>query len=298
MTSGFRWGARLSAAAVLAGLCWAASSSVADADSPGAAVDRADRTGVAAASGASAARADTRAGQRRDSAKPPVKLAPKPAARPAQTPGGAVDPLRGFFGNGSATNPNGGLIWGHGYSWTAETCPTGPCAGGNAGLFGNGGDGYNGGRGGSAGLFGNGGDGGDALTPGGDGGDGGVGGLFVGSGGRGGNGAPGAIGQADGAAGAGGDTGLLSVWGSEGTGGVPGGTEGDSGGDLVGPDDRDLEGLTGLGEADAGALATDRGYVVRVVARDGEFYQVTMDYRYDRINFVIENGIVVQASIG
>lgn len=290
--SGFRWGA----AAVLAGLCWAGSSAVADADSPGAGADRigrADRTGESSA---------PRHSQRRDSPKPAPKPATRPAIRPAQTPAGPVDPLRGFFGNGSADRPNGGLIWGDGYSWTPETCPAGPCVGGNAGLFGNGGNGYNGGRGGSAGLFGEGGDGGDALTPGGDGGDGGPGGLFGGSGGRGGDGAAGAIGQADGAAGAGGGTGLFSVWGSEGTGGVPGDTEGDPGGDpggdLVGPDEGDLEGLTGLGEADAGALARDRGYVVRVVARDGEFYQVTMDYRYDRINFVIENGIVVQASIG
>ena len=211
-------------------------------------------------------------------------------------------PLRGFFGDGTAQNPNAGVIWGNGYSWTPETCPSGPCAGGNAGLFGNGGDGYNGGRGGSAGWFGDGGDGGDALSPGGDGGDGGPGGLFVGSGGRGGDGAAGAVGQADGSAGEGGSPGLLSVWGGEGPDGVPGAIGDDSGddpgGDLEAPDDRDLDGLTGLAEADAEALARDRGYVVRVVARDGEWFQVTADYRYDRINFVIENGIVVQASIG
>lgn len=93
--------------------------------------------------------------------------------------GPVADFLRIFFGNGTADNPNGGLLIGDGYSWTAESC-TGvqACTGGNAGLIGSGGSGWNGGAGGSAGWIGNGGDGGNAYVPGRDGGDGGAGGLL------------------------------------------------------------------------------------------------------------------------
>lgn len=99
--------------------------------------------------------------------------------------------LRIFVGNGTADNPNGGLLIGNGYSWTADTC-TGfdPCNGGNGGLIGSGGAGYNGGNGGSAGWFGFGGSGGAGVA-GGNGGSGGRGGLLFGSGGNGGAGGDG-----------------------------------------------------------------------------------------------------------
>ena len=81
-----------------------------------------------------------------------------------------------FFGNGTAEHPDAGLIFGNGFSWDASTCTGGRvCDGGKAGLFGNGGNGYNGGKGGSAGWFGNGGDGSVSLD-----------GTVVGTGGRGG----------------------------------------------------------------------------------------------------------------
>ena len=140
--------------------------------------------------------------------------------------------LRVFFGNGTADNPNGGLLIGSGYSWTAVTCSGfDPCNGGNGGVIGSGGDGYNGGDGGSAGWFGWGGAGG-AGVPGGNGGRGGRGGLLFGSGG---NGGAGGDGGADGEStllagngGAGGDTGLLSLWGRGGNGG-DGGAGGEAG---------------------------------------------------------------------
>jgi hypothetical protein len=53
-----------------------------------------------------------------------------------------------------------------------------------------------------------------------------------------------------------------------------------------------------LSESDAEAAAGELGLTVRVVARDGEFFAVTKDYRTDRVNFVIENGVVIKASIG
>ena len=65
-----------------------------------------------------------------------------------------------------------------------------------------------------------------------------------------------------------------------------------------GTDDDVLDGLTGLSESDAGAAAGELGLTVRVVARDGEYFPVTKDYRTDRVNFVVEDGVVVEAKIG
>lgn len=130
-----------------------------------------------------------------------------------------------FFGNGTAASPNGGIIAGNGYSWTADTCTQGTaCTGGNGGIFGNGGNGYNGGSGGSAGWFGNGGSGGAALTAGGSGGNGGAGGLFLGNGGAGGAGGVGRTGKAGSSGSRGGGAGQVGA--AAGAGGV-GGNGGD-----------------------------------------------------------------------
>lgn len=65
------------------------------------------------------------------------------------------------------------------------------------------------------------------------------------------------------------------------------------------PDGADfLDELTGLSETDAAAVAAEKGLTVRIVARDGEHYMVTMDYRIDRVNFTVENGVVVEANVG
>jgi hypothetical protein len=56
--------------------------------------------------------------------------------------------------------------------------------------------------------------------------------------------------------------------------------------------------FVGLKEAEARTAAEEEGYRVRITARDGEHFMVTMDYCTDRINFNIENNIVVCASIG
>ncbi len=144
--------------------------------------------------------------------------------------------LRLFAGNGTADNPNGGILIGNGYSWTADTC-TGTCDGGRGGLVGSGGDGFGGGNGGSVGWFGNGGTGGAGL-PGGIGGAGGSGGLFLGNGGNGGAGGSVISGAAavGGIGGSGGHAGLLSLWGDGGRGGnggngldAPGGAGGAGG---------------------------------------------------------------------
>ncbi|MGD9621987.1 MAG: alpha/beta hydrolase fold domain-containing protein [Mycolicibacterium sp.] len=132
-----------------------------------------------------------------------------------------------LFGDGTAENPNAGLLFGDGFSWDATTCTgTIACDGGKAGLLGgNGGNGWNGGSGGSAGFFGRGGNGGNGV-PGGDGGNGGAGGTFVGSGGKGGDGGPAlAAGGIAGNGGIGGRGGLLGTRGQDGKkgAGFPGG---------------------------------------------------------------------------
>jgi hypothetical protein len=89
-----------------------------------------------------------------------------------------------FVGNGTATHPDAGLLFGNGFSYSATSCASGTaCNGGRAGLVGNGGDGFNGGKGGSAVLVGDGGDGGNGAIAVNDGapGTGGSGGLFSGS---------------------------------------------------------------------------------------------------------------------
>ena len=127
-----------------------------------------------------------------------------------------ADVFRIFIGDGTASNPNAGLLFGKGYSWTAQTCPSGACDGGRGGLIGDGGDGINGGNGGSAGWFGTGGDGGAGIN-GGAGGNGGRGGLFLGNGGNGGAGGAAVTGDG-GDGGAGGATGFLSIYGTGGAG--------------------------------------------------------------------------------
>ncbi|MEK7640657.1 MAG: hypothetical protein AAB389_01525 [Patescibacteria group bacterium] len=56
--------------------------------------------------------------------------------------------------------------------------------------------------------------------------------------------------------------------------------------------------LIGMQEADAIAAIKAAGMRPRVTARDGENYMLTADYRTDRINLCIKNGMVVRADIG
>ncbi len=74
-----------------------------------------------------------------------------PGAPPTWKPGSI---LRVFVGNGTAENPNAGMLAGNGYSYAAYigACTTGACNGGVGGLIGNGGDGFAGGHGGVTAL--------------------------------------------------------------------------------------------------------------------------------------------------
>lgn len=58
------------------------------------------------------------------------------------------------------------------------------------------------------------------------------------------------------------------------------------------------ERLLGLDESAAVSVAKESGFEVRVVERDGEQFPATMDYRMDRINVVVTQGVVSRADIG
>jgi hypothetical protein len=59
-----------------------------------------------------------------------------------------------------------------------------------------------------------------------------------------------------------------------------------------------ISALVGMTEADAVSLIDGVGWTSRISARDGESFVLTMDYRTDRVNLEIEDGIVTVATIG
>jgi hypothetical protein len=60
-----------------------------------------------------------------------------------------------------------------------------------------------------------------------------------------------------------------------------------------------LPDVVGLTENDAVAVLQRAGFAtVRVVARDGEMFMVTRDYRYDRANVAIDAGVVTSVYAG
>ncbi|MGD9619542.1 MAG: hypothetical protein AB7G47_04535 [Mycolicibacterium sp.] len=153
-----------------------------------------------------------------------TKRAAHRAESPAAEATGSSGTFR-LFGNGTAENPNAGILFGSGFSWDADSCTgANPCHGGNAGMWGgNGGNGFNGGNGGSAGWSGNGGNGGAGLpgANGGNGGAGGRGGVFFGTGGNGGAGGAALVfGGLPGQGGAGGKGGLFGRSGQPGANGA------------------------------------------------------------------------------
>lgn len=56
--------------------------------------------------------------------------------------------------------------------------------------------------------------------------------------------------------------------------------------------------LVGLGEDEAIKVATSKGWASRVVARDGESFMVTTDFRPDRVNLTVDGGKVTSVSVG
>jgi hypothetical protein len=51
-------------------------------------------------------------------------------------------------------------------------------------------------------------------------------------------------------------------------------------------------------EAEAIFAIEDAGFIARVVARDGEYFAVTEDYSVSRINLVVVDDRVTEATVG
>lgn len=63
------------------------------------------------------------------------------------------------------------------------------------------------------------------------------------------------------------------------------------------PDD-DASRLVGLDEKLATACAEGEGWNVRVISKDGEDFMVTADYRADRVNLTVVDGVVTTVIVG
>lgn len=59
-----------------------------------------------------------------------------------------------------------------------------------------------------------------------------------------------------------------------------------------------LTSLIGKSEEDAKKLCSENDFHYRVVREDSKHYMVTCDYRLDRVNIEIDNGIVTKFDIG
>jgi hypothetical protein len=79
---------------------------------------------------------------------------------------------------------------------------------------------------------------------------------------------------------------------------VPPSSGGPSGGETLDLAVPEVPAVVGQDEAGAEAVATAAGLILRVVSRDGEDLPHTMDYRTDRVNVVVLDGLVVDAFIG
>jgi len=56
--------------------------------------------------------------------------------------------------------------------------------------------------------------------------------------------------------------------------------------------------VLGLTEVEAIAKIQASGFAARVVEKNGEYYVGTSDYRTDRVNLSITEGVVTRADIG
>jgi hypothetical protein len=63
-------------------------------------------------------------------------------------------------------------------------------------------------------------------------------------------------------------------------------------------DENTAQQLLGLPEAEATKVAMENGWVVRIAARDGEFFMLTEDYSENRVNLSVKNGKVIAITIG
>ena len=59
-----------------------------------------------------------------------------------------------------------------------------------------------------------------------------------------------------------------------------------------------LDDLIGKSKAESIKLCEENGYNYRVVREDSNKYAITMDFRFDRINLWIHNGLITKCDIG
>ena len=62
--------------------------------------------------------------------------------------------------------------------------------------------------------------------------------------------------------------------------------------------DRFGKDLIGMAESEANVCVEDAGLTWRVYEQDGEQFALTMDYRAERVNVKIENGVITDAYSG
>lgn len=63
-------------------------------------------------------------------------------------------------------------------------------------------------------------------------------------------------------------------------------------------DENTAQQLLGLPESEATKVAMENGWIVRIAARDGEFFMLTKDYRDNRVNLSVKNAKVIAITIG
>ena len=63
-------------------------------------------------------------------------------------------------------------------------------------------------------------------------------------------------------------------------------------------DENTAQQLLGLPESEATKVAMENGWIVRIAARDGEFFMLTQDYRDNRVNLSVKNAKVIAITIG
>ena len=63
-------------------------------------------------------------------------------------------------------------------------------------------------------------------------------------------------------------------------------------------DENSAQQLLGLPEVEATKVAMANGWLVRIAARDGEFFMLTKDYLENRVNLSVKKGIVIAITVG
>ena len=59
-----------------------------------------------------------------------------------------------------------------------------------------------------------------------------------------------------------------------------------------------LDSIIGMDVESGSKLCKENGYDVRIMREDSINYMGSMDLRFDRINFVIDNGLITNCGIG